>query len=164
MTHMRKENPDYHTQINIDQRYGRKYNGIYIGCRWCNYHCLCTPMYKRQVDPISFPKPDCRDQYSSPFFFLMKILFWSPDPLNKGKLEFLLHFWALWGLYYKNTSKNSSKTLKNNGKCSSRYQYSAPKPQKCKYFPPPLPQEMWRIYRGVTIMTPHHAEHNTATA
>ena len=26
-----------------------------------------TPMYKRQVDPIFFPQPDRRDQYSSPF-------------------------------------------------------------------------------------------------
>ena len=51
-----------------------------------------SPMYKRQVDPIFFPQPDRRDQYSSPFFFLMKILFWSPDPLNKGKIKFLLHF------------------------------------------------------------------------
>ena len=27
-----------------------------------------------------------------PIFFSMKILFWSPDPLNKGKIKFLLHF------------------------------------------------------------------------
>ena len=69
-----------------------------------------SPMYKRQVDPIFFPQPDRRDQYSSPFFFLMKILFWSPDPLNKGKIKFFIAFLSSLRLilqeYLKKQSKN----------------------------------------------------------
>ena len=39
-----------------------------------------SPMYKRQVDPIFFPQPDRRDQYSSPFFFLDENLILVPRP------------------------------------------------------------------------------------
>ena len=35
--------------------------------------------------------------------------------------------------------KTVPKTLKNNRKCSSRYQYSSPKPQTCRYFFPSPP-------------------------
>ena len=48
------------------------------------------PMYKRQADPISFPGPDRRYQYVSPSFFSIKNFIWPPDPLNKGKIDFLL--------------------------------------------------------------------------
>ena len=54
-----------------------------------NYR-LGAPMYKRQVDPISFPMPDRRYQYASPSFFSIKNFIWPPDPLNKGKIDFLL--------------------------------------------------------------------------
>ena len=59
-----------------------------------------SPMYKRQVDPIFFPGPDRRYQYASPSFFLIKNLIWPPDPLNKGKIDFLLQIWAPWSFYY----------------------------------------------------------------
>ena len=65
----------------------------------CNY---CNGKYQREghMHPCIF---FTRTQYFSPsptagtnilphFFFSMKFLFWSPDPLNKGKLKFLLHF------------------------------------------------------------------------
>ena len=48
------------------------------------------PMYKRQADPISFPRPDRRYQHVSPSFFSIKNFIWPPDPLNKGKIDFLL--------------------------------------------------------------------------
>ena len=51
---------------------------------------LQPPMYKKQVDRIFFPA--CTNIL--PRVFSIKNLIWPPDPLNKGKLNFLLHFWA----------------------------------------------------------------------
>ena len=70
-------------------------------------------MYKRQADPISFPGPNRGYQYASPSFFSIKNLIWPPDPLNKGKMDFFLHFWAPWSFYFKNSSKNVQKNSKN---------------------------------------------------
>ena len=52
-----------------------------------------TPMYKRQADLISFPMPDRRYQYASLSFFSIKNFIWPPDPLNKGKIDFLLQIY-----------------------------------------------------------------------
>ena len=80
-----------------------------------------APMYKRQADPISFPGPDRWYQYASPSFFSIKNFIWPPDPLNKGKIDLLLHFWALWSFYYKNTSKKNAKTRQKSQKHSCKY-------------------------------------------
>ena len=47
-------------------------------------------MYKKQANPIFFPA----GTNILPRVFSIKNLIWPPDPLNKGKLNFLLHFWA----------------------------------------------------------------------
>ena len=49
-------------------------------------------------------------------FFSIRILIWPLDPLNKGKIDYLLHICAPLSFYYKNTKKNlqnPSKKAKN---------------------------------------------------
>ena len=48
-----------------------------------------APMYKKQADPIFFPGST---NILPRVFFSIKSLIWPLDPLNKGKIDFLLHF------------------------------------------------------------------------
>ena len=73
----------------------------------------------------------------------MKILFWSPGPLNKGKMKFLLHF-KLSEAY---TTRIPQKPLKTTENAVAGTNILPQNPKSADISPPP-PQEMWRIYRG----------------
>ena len=73
-------------------------------------------MYKRQADLISFPGPDRRYQYASPSFFSIKNLIWSPDPLNKGKIDF---FYCIFELPEAFTTRIHQKQAQSADRCVS---------------------------------------------
>ena len=102
------------------------------------YQCG-TPMYIMHADQIFFPRPDRLTQFTSPISFSIKILFLPPQPLNKGKINFSLHFCSL---YYQIHQKNSPKTLqKAKKKIQSQVLLFLPKKQMSEYLshltPPP---------------------------
>ena len=109
-------------------------------------------MYKRQADPISFPGPDRRYQFSSPSFFSIKNLIWPQDPLNKGKID----FYCIFELPEAFTTRIQKKSCKNPPK-KQRTQLQVliffPKKQKSYYYSPPPPPpppfvETCLIYMG----------------